>query len=130
MIGIARTRFCLWGWAGVTPRTSGRRTDIGRVSWLGARPVQDPSTASRLRRRTGAAEPTLKPRLIVHLEAAIADLELGSVFTRDNARSLNARVLLGARSTNLAPATHERTLTRRVRNALCYRVPRSTATRS
>jgi hypothetical protein len=57
--GIARTRFCLWRWAGGTPQTSGRRTAIGRVSWLGARPVQDHSTASRLPRTTGAVEPSL-----------------------------------------------------------------------
>ena len=30
--------------------------------------------------------PSLKPRLIVHLEAAITDLELASVFTRDKAQ--------------------------------------------
>jgi hypothetical protein len=36
----------------------------------------------------------LKPRLIVHLEAAVADLEVGSVFTRGKARLERAKALL------------------------------------
>jgi hypothetical protein len=84
--GIARAVFCLWRWAGVTPRTL----------CLGATPVQHHSTASRLRGTSGAAEPflTQKPGLIVHRKAAIADLELGSAFTRDKAPLDRTKALL------------------------------------
>lgn len=45
---------------------------------------------------SGAAEPFLrpKPRLIVHLEATIADLELGSAFTSDKAPLDRTKTLL------------------------------------
>lgn len=58
--GIARTGFCLWRWAGVTPQTSGDARPSVVSRGLGdARPRS--RTASRPLRTSGAAVPDAKP---------------------------------------------------------------------
>ena len=93
---IARMRFCFWLWLALLRGPAGDAA-IGRVTCLVAWGDACPTSRHSLEASgSGAAEPflTQKPRLIVHLEAEITDLELGSAFTREKAPLDRTKALL------------------------------------